>query len=564
MSRSELWSSHLARLKAGASQATAIEEISRWISENTYIKGKPYSYVGREYQKRILDSRAKEMVIRKCSQIGISEVAVRRALGLCGMLSSFTTIYTLPTATLAKILMQTRVAPVIRESPYLKNMLAETDSVEVKEFSNGSYLYMKGAASSNAPISIPADNLVHDELDFSDLNVINQYHSRLTNSEYQMRTKLSTPTLPGRGVDAEFSSSKRHFNFVKCDHCNHYFVPDYYQHVKIPGYTGELIDVTKKNLHGLRWKEAHVGCPKCGKTPSMEHAHREWVCENPDENHEAEGVQVSPFDVPRHISPAYLVKSSTTYSNIGDFVNFNLGLPFFSQESVLSPDEIRGITIDSRLIGAFSHVMGVDLGKTCHIVVMACFVDGAAQVVEIVDVPLARLREVYVELRIKYRVRVSVIDSLPYTDTVMALQAIDMNLWASVYMQTRGTQLFSLKKQEEDGESGSQLIRQVNVVRDRVFDALMSYIRSGQFSKLACLRDTEFVEHCTDMRRVKDWNLKSQTVEFRWLKSEAGNDHFWFALSYAFVAKHIIGTFSGAGGGALPLVSSFQKAPTRA
>jgi len=63
------------------------------------------------------------------------------------------------------------------------------------------------------------------------------------------------------------------------------------------------------------------------------------------------------------------------------------------------------------------------------------------------------------------------------------------------------------------------------------------------------------------MRRVKDWNMKTQVVEFRWLKSEAGNDHFWFALSYAFIAKHIVGTFSGAGGGSLPLVSTFTKAP---
>jgi len=561
MSNKELWSSHLARLKAGASQATAIEEISRWISDNTFIRGKHYSYAGREYQKRILDSKAREMVIRKCSQIGISEVAVRRALGLCGMLTGFTTIYTLPTATLAKILMQTRVAPVIRESPYLKNMLSETDSVEVKELSNGSYLYMKGAASSNAPISIPADYIVNDELDFSDAFVVGQYHSRLTNSPHKMRMKLSTPTLPGRGIDAEFTSSRRHFNFVKCNHCNHWFVPNYYEHVKIPGYTGELLSVNKKNIHDLRWKEAHVECPSCGKTPSLEHAHREWVCENPDENHEADGIQVSPFDVPRYITPGYLVESSTKYTNVGDFVNFNLGLPFFSQESVLSPDEIKGVTIDSRLVGAFSHVMGVDLGKTCHIVVLACFTDGASQVVEILDVPLMRLREVYTGLRIKYRVRVSVIDSLPYTDTVLALQAVDMNLWASVYTQTRGTQLFSIKKQDEDSSSGDQLIRQVNVARDRTFDALMAYIRSGQFSKLSCHRDTEFVEHCTDMRRVKDWNMKTQVVEFRWLKSEAGNDHFWFALSYAFIAKHIVGTFSGAGGGSLPLVSTFTKAP---
>lgn len=555
---SEIWPSHLARLKSGASQATAITEISRWISENTLIRGKPYSYKKREYQKRILDSPAKDMVIRKCSQIGISEIMVRKALGLCGMLSGFTTIYTLPTATLAKILMKTRVNTVIRGSPYLKNMISETDSVDVKEFGDGSFLYMNGAASTNAPISIPADCLIHDEVDFSDLFVLSQYQSRLTNSDYKMKTKLSTPTLPGRGIDAEFSHSKRHFNFAKCNHCGFYFIPDYYKHVRIPGYTGEIMDINKRNIHTIAHQEAFVECPKCGAEPNLGHEHREWVCENPGENHAAEGIQVSPFDVPGIITPGYLVESSTKYAAIGEFVNFNLGLPYFSQESVLSPDEIRGAISAARHEGASSYVMGVDMGKTWHFVVCACFNDGSMQVVHIEDVPIGKAKERYTQLRLQYRVRVTVIDSLPYTDMVSALQVIDFNLWACVYTQTKGTHLFTTKQVEGDYSDGTQFVRQINVARDRTFDALMSFMRSGQFSKWTCARDDDFVTHCTDMRRVKDWNSRTQTLEFRWLKSEDGNDHYFFALSYAFLARQIVGTFSGAGGGPLPLVSSFQ------
>lgn len=560
----EMMTNLLSRLRTGMSQATAIEEISRWISENTFIAGRPYSYKHREYQKRILDSKSRELVIRKCSQMGISEIAVRKALGLCGMLKRFTTIYTLPTATLAAILMRTRVNPVIRESPYLQDLLTETDNIDVKEFGVSSFLYMKGAASSNAPISIPADALIHDEVDFSDALVLSQYQSRLTNSPYKLKTKLSTPTLPGKGIDKEFSESRRHFNFANCNHCGHFFIPNYYDHVKIPDYKGELVDVTKKNLHKLRWAEAHVECPKCGKTPNLDDEHREWVCENPDENHVAEGLQISPFDAPRIITPGYLVEASTNYTNVAEFVNFNLGLPYFSRESVLSPEELEGVIVPNKLEGAFSAVMGIDLGKTCHILIGNCFYDGAMQVVHVEEVPLAQLKERYVQLRAEYRVRVAVIDSLPYTDTVMALQAIDQNLWASVYTASRGAHLFTITQKDPDQDSGTQLLRQINVARDRTFDALMGFIRSGMFSKWTCGLNDEFVTHCTDMRRVKDWSAKSQEIEFRWLKSEAGNDHFFFALSYAFLAKHIIGTFSGAGGGRLPLVNSFavKQPPT--
>lgn len=558
----EAFRNHLQRLKAGVSQATAIEEISRWIAENTYIGGKPYSYVDHEYQQRILDSRARETIIRKCSQVGISELSVRKSLALCGMIKNFTVIYTLPTATFAATLAKTRVNPVIQESPYLKELLTETDNVEVKQLGT-SYLYLKGAASSNAPISIPADALVHDELDFSDPLVISQYQSRLTHSPHKYKTKLSTPTIPGKGIDFEFQRSRRHFNFVKCSCCSHFFVPDYYSHVRIPGYTGDLQDITKRNLHSIDYGHAFVECPNCGGKPDLSPAWREWVCENPSENHVAEGFQVAPFDAPRIITPGYLVEASTQYSNIADFINFNLGLPYFSQESVLSPEEVRGTIIQSMYPGTTAAVMGVDLGMTCHIIVANTSFDGSMQVVHKEKVPLQQLRERYKELRLQYRVRLSVIDSLPYTDMVLALQAMDQNLYASVYSQTKGVELFSIKKRDEDDEKGLQQLRQINVARDKTFDALMAYIRSGQFSVLHCPLDSEFVEHCTDMRRVKDWDQRTQEIKFKWIKSEMGNDHFWFALSYAFLAKHILGVSDGGGGGSLPMLSTFKVSPKK-
>ncbi len=551
---------HLQRLKAGASQATALSETSRWISENTLSGGRPYSYKGREFQKKILDSSAREVVTRKCSQIGLTEMTVRKALALCGMLKDFTTIYTLPTATLAVIIAKTRVNPVIKDSPFLNSTIGGSDNVEVKEFNNGSFLYLRGAASSNAPISIPADFLVHDELDFSDGLVISQYHSRLTASEHKMKMKLSTPTLPGKGIDYEFIRSRRHFNFVKCDHCGHSFIPSYYDHVKIPGYTGDLMEITKKNIHKIDYQHAYVECPKCGKAPDMGVDHREWVIENPDENHVAEGFQVSPFDAPTIITPGYLVQSSTVYTNIAEFVNFNLGLPFFSKESVLAPDEVRGTIIQNRLEGSRFCVMGVDLGKTCHIVIANCSYDGSMQVVHREAVPLGNLKERYKALRVVFRVRTAVIDSLPYTDMVMALQSLDRNLWACVYTQSKGTALYTIHKKEDEDNVGEQVQRQLNVARDRTFDALMSYIRSGDMSVLTQGEelDEEFVSHCTDMRRVKDWNMKTQTIEFRWLKSEDGNDHFWFALSFAYLAKFIIGQTTGDGGGTLQMLNTFK------
>lgn len=555
-----LFANHMQRLRAGASQAHAISEISRWIAENTFINGRPYAYKDHEYQQRILDSTAREQNIRKCSQVGISELAIRKALALCGMIKNFTTIYTLPTASFAGTLSKTRVNPVIQESPYLKDMVNDLDNVEVKQLGT-SYLYLKGAASSNAPISIPADALVHDELDFSDPLVISQYQSRLTHSPYKFKTRLSTPTIPGKGIDFEFQRSKRYFNFTKCDCCAHFFIPDYYEHVRVPSFSGDLREITKRNLHTHDYTNAFVMCPRCGGKPNLGPAHREWVCENLSENHVAEGFQVSPFDAPRIITPGYLVEASTSYTNVAEFVNFNLGLPYFSQESVLSPEEVQATISTVKFEGSQSRVIGMDLGMLCHIVVASTCYDGSMQVIHTEKVPLQKAKERYCSLRLQYKVRVSVIDSLPYTDLVLGLQAIDQNLYASVYTQTKGTELFSIRKREEEEEKGLQQLRQISVSRDRTLDALMSFLRSGLFSKFSDENDAEFVEHCTDMRRVKDWDMRSQEIRFRWIKSEQGADHFWFALSYAFLAKHILGV-AGPGGGSLPLLSTFVVRPS--
>ena len=551
---------HLDRLKQGAYAERAIDETSKWIEKNTTLGSRPFSYHNHEYQIRILDSKAQEVVIRKCSQVGLTELSVRKALALCAMMKNRTFIYTLPTAHFAATVMKTRVTPIIQDSPALSALLcADADNVEVKQFGS-SYLYLKGSASSNAPISIPADGLVHDELDFSDPLVISQYQSRLTHSDLKLKVKLSTPTIPGKGIDAEFNKSKRHFNFARCNHCNHFFIPDYYDHVRIPDFAGDLRSITKHNLHEHDYTHAFVMCPKCGKAPELTPEHREWVCENPSDNYIAEGFAVTPFDAPRIITPAYLIEASTQYSSISDFVNFNLGQAYFSQESVLSPEEVRNTINNYADTKGLTYSMGVDLGMVCHVVILGNSWDGASRLVHFEQVPLNSLKERVRDLRIQFRVRLTVSDALPYTDLAMAMCAADPNFYAAFYTKVGGTDMYAIKKRDDDPQRGVPELRQINIDRDKTFDALMTFMRSGQFSKQTCSLDDLFIAQCTDMRRIKDWDAKAQEMRFKWIKSLDGNDHGFHALGYAYIASKVFGVASGCSA-PLPLVSTFKVKP---
>lgn len=546
---------HLERLRMQTIEKHTMESIPEWICNNTQILGEPFSFKDHEFQERILRDTSPEKVVIKCSQVGLTEASTRLALAMCSVNNNFTVIYTLPTITFASSLMTTRVDPVIEGSPFLSDAVSKSiNNSEIKKIGD-SFLYFKGAASGNAPISIPADMLIHDEYDFSDQKILEQYQSRLTHSKYKMKTIFSTPTIPGFGVDAEFQLSRRHHNMCKCNHCNHWFLPDYYDHVRIPGYDGRLQDISKHNLHTIRWREAYLACPKCGETPSLQLEHREWVVENKDDQFVRAGYRVSPFDAPNVITPAYLVQTSTKYDRISQFQNYNLGMAAEDSETSLMREELMRVLIDpqERLSGRF--VLGIDVGITSHFVVMEILADGRRVIVHTEQVPVQALVERKNQICAKYRVRLTVIDALPYTETVLKMQDKDPNLYAAFYGEKKVAELLHVVQREENIEKGKLDIRQVNINRSKAFDALMAEIRSGMILKMRDENDETWVKQLTDMKRMQ--KFQDQELAYVWVKSSEGNDHFHHATLYAESAATLVGMSSNRGG-VIPMLSTFR------
>jgi hypothetical protein len=534
-----LFKDHLRRVRTAVLKRHTAASISSWLTENTTYAMQPFSYKDHEYQEAILSDTSVETNTRKCSQVGISEVLARKALGLVNVLQPYTVIYTVPTAHFAGTFMKTRVDPVIQGSKTMREMVHRTnDNSEMKQFGD-SMLYCKGAASSNAPISIPADHLIHDEVDFCDQDVLTQYQSRLTHSPWRKIDRFSTPTLPNFGIDKFFQESRRHFLMVKCDHCNHDFVPSYYDHVKIPGFDDDLRKITKYTLTRIRWEEAAVICPHCGKVPSLQWPHRRWVCENPSENYVASGRQVSPFDAPNIITPSYLVKVSTNYARSQDFVNFNLGLPAEDKEASLSREDFEKLFCQFEANGLV-YVMGVDVGALYHFVIAGVDGQGNMYVVHREQVPMGLARKRYMELKAKYRVICTVIDSTPHAETVMALQAEDPNLYASVYMKSKSLLTHHVVQKEEEKGEGKSFVRQVNVNRSRAFDGYMEFIRGNAMMIQAGEDKDLIIQHHCSMKRVKVYDNESGELAYSWQKTD-GNDHYHHAFLYCWVASKIRG-----------------------
>lgn len=557
---SQLLQQHLSRIRTATTSKLGRGDIARWIEQNTYINGRNFSFKDHEYQERILTDPSTELVIRKSAQTGISEMSMRMAVALVMVMpGAFRVGYTLPTATAATTYAKTRFSAIVNTSPTLRAAIssADIDSADTKTFGTGKELYFKGAATGNAAISTTLDMLIHDELSFSDMDVVGSYHSRVLHSSYKWKVKLSTPTFPGDPIDTEFMMSRRHFNMCRCHHCGHMFIPDYYAHVRIPDYFGELEEIKKEHLPHIRYQEAYLECPNCGKAPSLQPEHREWVCENPSEKHVAAGYQVSPFDAPNIVTVPSLIIASTSYGSKSKFCQFSLGKPSEDADNGLTSEDLDAAGVQIAQTPFTTHVMGIDLGLTSHFIVGNLDSEGRMGVVHMERVPLSRFRERYWALKSQYRIHVVVSDIQPYSDLIMGLSNEDANLFGASYVTRNGLELFDVRIKEDDPDHALLGVKQVHVNRNAAFDALLAEFREGKVW-VAQNHDWElFKAHLQDMKRAAA-TLRNGEFTSLWQKSAKGNDHYHHALLYFSIACKMRGVVNTTLVGGLSPVKKFK------
>jgi hypothetical protein len=534
-------------VKTRVNETWSLKDAPKYITKHTYILDAKYSFKDHEFQETILADDAQIVNTQKCSQIGMSEAMARWSVAAVNMIPNFKVITTFPFSGDASDFAKTRIDPFIASSPKLRdNVNSKLNNSEIKQFGT-SFLYFRGTNGKTQAISIPADCIVSDEIDRSDPDTLKQYMSRLTHSKWKMRRNFSTPTIAGYGIALEMETSKRFRNICKCSHCNHFFIPDYFEHVKIPGYDGLLKALTKASMPKTRYLEAKLLCPKCGVEPDLGPAYREYVIENTLDNYEAHGYYVSPFDAPKIITVVDLLKASTMYARYSEFENQNLGITSEdSSESITLADlnkafMAKGTDLRSSQI----HCMGIDVGNICHIAVGRMTVEGQLLVVHRERCPISTLEERKRKLQIEWRVLITVMDSQPFIDTVQRFQKVDKNLYGAVYSNSKNLESFKIKMFEGDEGDGKLPIHTVQVNRDKSLDMLMGVIKAGEMvvAPMSEDEDETFQKQLLDMKRIQVFD-EHQELTWQWVKSVAGNDHYHHTTHYLWLACQLRGTAS--------------------
>src|SRR3972149_935256 len=456
-----------------------------------------------------------EVVVMKGTQIFISEYLVN--LSLWALDTKFGSrgniLYTMPTQLQMDDFAQSRIDKAIEDSTYLRRrfekafLAKQVNRTRLKRI-GGSSLHLRGSDSLKQLISVDADIVINDEVDWFTEDTVAWSKERLGSAKHPLFRAVSKPTYPGYGIHLMYQNSDQRHWQIKCEHCNRWQVLDWEHNIVFD------VDNETSSAYNIQCLCAH-----CKQTLNRLSANGEWVADFP-------GRQVHGYHLPRLISPlANLKKMAEDSLNITDipkiqsFYNSGLGLAYAPKGGHLSESELR-FSSEYPFEPATSGYGGVDVGLKLHACVIQYTEDGlvVCQAEEFDD---------FSELDIWFKrnnLRLVVIDARG--DPRATLE------WTSkypgrVYRWSHIENMNDVRYSEDTQE--------VKLNRTVLLDTMYSKIRDGQLVFPITIRQVPgFISHMRALVRelVKDQRLNRLIPRY----VGAAADHYAFALAYSVLA----------------------------
>lgn len=511
--------------------------MSEWVTRNTTLKNRPFSIKGYEFQRQILDDMHENMDVIKISQVGITEIQIRKALGFLKRHNGTTGIFSLPNEDMYKRVSNARIKPIVNHdkvfnTSYDKQNKA-TRSMDLMQFGQ-SFLYIVPAIES-AATSIDADFVLNDEIDLSDQKMLSLFISRLQNSKHRINQRFSTPTFPSFSVDLNWKSSDQHHFMCRCSHCNHVNHPEFTRnHVVLPGapdHIEKYTDITEEYKDVLDLENAYVKCENCHRPLDMtDPDQRFWLPYFPTRKG-SRGYRIGPFsstnlDI-KYIMTAMWRFYKTEYKR--GFFNTVLGQPYSDGNIQIPEEDIKACMDKDRSTPVISNTdsiwLGIDVGQICHVV----WGKGESNDLDIVKMETVRVNNLipYIEdVHKNYRLRGGAIDRHPYTPTADEIFRITEG--KIVPVEYRGQKDTNIVK-DSYGE-----INHCQVNRTWFLDNLATKIRK-RLIKIQGFGYQEriVIDHFRDM-------VRDETPEkpADWVKL-SGNDHYFHASAFMEIGPHL-------------------------
>lgn len=525
---------------------------SEWVQQYINIKGKRMAFDNYPYQKQVIDDMSPRQCVEKAAQLGFSQIMLSKVFWFCDFTvggQGAKIIYTFPSYTDMDTYASARIPNIVDDStliqpedfgyediyeeepmPYILTMIYMNNSKSKKI--RDTFLFLRGTINDSSAISIDSDWNIHDEVNFSNQNVLQKYKSRLgaaTSLGWEYR--FSTPTIPYFGVSKDFQNSDQNWWYIKCPHCGKSYRLEF-----------------ERNI--VEYKKGFIyQCHHCKNEITRETRINGFYVAEAPQNKDLRGYHVDKMCNP-NLSATALMKSRSEYKKDADFYNFDLGLPYSERSTNLT----REILEECRLVCGVPYrmsrfakreeqvTMGVDQGDTLWIEVSSTdMVTGKRKVIYAESVnasdyqdgdPFQRIPD----LVAKFNCQVLVIDALPNKTSSRKLKDHYFNnpqfgckVYMAYYTSTKDGNI--VVKDDE---------RVVNIDRTETFKWAYNRINIHEIAipTGAEIIDDVWMTHMCNLQ--KEIYEDEQTGDIKEVFVKTGPDHFNHAHLYCEVAFQIL------------------------
>jgi hypothetical protein len=279
-------------------------------------------------------------VMLKAPQIGATVAELVKTFW-CAYKKEWDIIYTLPTQSDVNDMAGGKINRIIAQNPIFLSWTRDHDTVEQKAVGKN-IIYYRGTWTTKEAMMVTSDLNVHDEVDASNQQVIQQYETRLQAKKDSRRWYFSHPLLGGMGVDKYWQQSDKKEWFIKCNHCN------VEQQLKWP----DNVDLQRRSYI----------CSHCLKDLTQEvRRSGHW---QPTSSGIFSGYHISQLMCPWITAEKICIDWETKDKQY--FWNYVLGLPYISSENKISPDVILKACTDAVNDQTDRIIIGVDTGLPVH------------------------------------------------------------------------------------------------------------------------------------------------------------------------------------------------------
>jgi phage terminase large subunit GpA-like protein len=526
--------------------------ILAWAERYRQIDGQPFSLERFEPLRAIYEDEHPDIVVIKPAQRGVSEWAVNyasfaidrgAAVWTQGRKTGLNVGYIFPTKESLNDFSKERFSGLGEETEYLQALFDDGDDFNAVTFKQvgQSYLYLRGGWSTRALKSFPADVIILDEYDEMATGAPALARRRMNASVVRRSLRISTPTIPGRGIHDLYLQSDRRV-YEQQHGCGAWVSFDFWRDVRVDGHpyddgAGKGWRIWPAEL--IRASDVRLHCPSCQSALSDEEriAPGRWRAEMPDVTG-LRGYWIPwwPFPVADLVQYAVTAVSQDP-SELTELYRSDLGLPYESSGSritremlaALSADMAGGVLPDLTWLDT---TLGVDVGKRFHYRVSSRGPDDSRYVRAAGSV--ATWDEVDA-LMTTYGVRLAVLDAFPEQHAARAF--VDRHPGKAVTATYPTANALKGVLMAPDAVKAVSDGR-VQINRTMAMDAVYAAVARAQERWPAALHnDPEVIEHMTAPVRVTALDAHGQP-RADWVHTKP--DHLYHASVYDLVAGRLL------------------------